>query len=100
MPFPWWTISRRFHWHCGPMNTDTNEFTETCWVPENRSTSLCGIQAKGPAIFAFKHIVGACYRSGLEDEMRKLFAVLCIALVAVAQAASQTSSSGASTTTL
>src|SRR6266404_7531371 len=51
-------------------------------------------------IFAFEYRVAACYRSRSEDEMCKVFVVICITLIAAAHAASQTSSAGAAPTTL
>src|SRR5712675_3407478 len=83
------------------MNTDTNEFAETCsarevlnhWALSHRRKKLPAICSQGYCC----HMLRLCFGG---NEMRKLFVVLFITLIAVARAASQTSSAGAAATIL
>jgi imidazolonepropionase-like amidohydrolase len=83
------------------MNTDTNEFTETCSAPE--VLNHLALSHRGKKLPAICSQAYCCHMLRLwfwRNEMRKLFVVLFITLIAVAQAASQTSSAGAAATTL
>jgi imidazolonepropionase-like amidohydrolase len=83
------------------MNTDTNEFTETCSVPEVLNPfGLVKSQKKASGNLQSSVLLPHATALVWRNEMRKLFVVLFITLIAVAQAASQTSSAGAAATTL
>jgi imidazolonepropionase-like amidohydrolase len=83
------------------MNTDTNEFTETCSVPEvlNR-LALPHRRKKASGNLPSSVLLPRATALVWRNEMRKLCVVLFITLIAVAQAASQTSSAAAAATTL
>src|SRR5216683_3171683 len=101
MQFRRWTISPRFPWRCGPMNTDTNEFTETCSVPEKIERLPLSSRRTKARQYLHSSILWA-HATALvrRNEMRKLLVVLFITLIAVAQAESQISSGGAAAATL
>jgi len=101
MQFRRWTIWPRFPWRCGQTNTDTNEFAETCSVPEVLNhLALWHRRKKLPPICSQAY---CCHMLRLWFGGMKCANCLWwlfITLIAVAPAASQTSSAGAAATTL